>query len=99
MVTIWRDWLADNLIASLRFNDRQKIAAKFLQQQRRVTNAQYQKITSTSRATAKRDLEELVGQGLIILIGAGRGAYYQVPKKRLINSANGSAQNESKNGS
>jgi ATP-dependent DNA helicase RecG len=83
----------------MRLNDRQQKAINFLRQLRRVTNAKYQEVTGTSRATAKRDLEELVSKGLVILIGSGRGAYYQVPKKRLINGSNGSSENESGNGS
>jgi len=64
-----------------------------------LTNAKYQEITGTSRATAKRDLEELVHKGLIILIGTRRGAYYQVPKKWLINGSYGSSGSEAGNGS
>ena len=99
VVTLWRDWLTEDVIRSLSLNDRQQKAISFLRQLRRVTNAKYQEVTGTSRATAKRDLEELVSKGLVILIGSGRGAYYQLPKKWLINGSNGSSENESGNGS
>ncbi len=91
VITIWRDWLTVEAIEALKLNDRQKKAINVFRKERRVTNASYQEITGFSRATAKRDLEELVRKGLLILIGAGRGAYYQVPKKRLINGSNGSS--------
>ncbi|MFC1825642.1 ATP-binding protein [Thermodesulfobacteriota bacterium] len=96
VVTLWRDWLTEKFVGALNLNDRQKKAFNILLQQRRMTNTQYQEITGVSRATAKRDLEELVQKGLIILEGAGRGAHYRVPKKRLINDSNG---NETENGS
>lgn len=63
-----------------------------------MTNMQYQKTTGTSRATAKRDLEDLVHKGFLILVGTGRGAAYYVPTKRLINGSNGSSENEKQNG-
>ncbi len=99
VVTLWRDWLTATVIDSLKLNHRQKKAINVFRQERRVTNSNYQEITGASRATAKRDLEELVRKGLLILTGAGRGAYYQVPKKRLINGSNGSSGSETENGS
>jgi len=91
VVTLWRDWLTDEVIGALELNERQQIAFTFLLQKRRITNTQYQKITGASRTTAKRDLDGLVGKNLLILVGAGRGAYYQVPKKWSINGPNGSS--------
>jgi len=91
--------LTAEAIEALKLNDRQKKAINVFRQERRVTNSKYQEITGASRATAKRDLEELGRKGLLILRGAGRGAYYQVPKKRLINGSNGSSGSETKNGS
>lgn len=96
VVTLWRDWLTEKAIDELNFNNRQKNAIAVFRQERRVTNTKYQEITGASRATAKRDLLELVQKGLLIPTGAGRGAHYQVPKKRLIN---GSSERETKNGS
>lgn len=69
-------------------------AISVFRQERRVTNSGYQEVTGASRATAKRDLEELVRKGLLILTGAGGGSYYQVPKKWLINGSNGSCLSE-----
>jgi predicted HTH transcriptional regulator len=40
---------------------------------------------------AKRDIEDLVRKGLLVPKGAGRGAYYELPNKRLINGSNGSS--------
>lgn len=89
VITLWRNWLTDEIIGTLRLNDRQKKVISILQEERHISNAKYQEVTNASRATAKRDLEELIHKGLIILVGTGRGAYYQVPKKWLINGSKG----------
>jgi len=99
VTTIWRDWLTEEVIVSLGLSDRQKTAINRIRRERRLTNSEYQEITSTSRATAKRDLEDLVRKGVLVLMGAGRGAFYNVPKKRLINGSNGSSGSKKENGS
>lgn len=96
---IWRDWLTEEVVASLNLNERQKKAIKQIRHKRRITNIHYQEITGASRATAKRDIEDLRDHGILVLKGAGRGAYYEVPKKRLINGSNGVFEGEKKNSS
>lgn len=54
------------------------------------TNTGYQKLTGVSRATAKRDLDELVKLGLLKLEGAGRSTRYRLSGNRLKNGSNGS---------
>jgi len=97
--TIWRDWLAEELLTRLGLNVRQRMAMGVARQERRMTNLVYQKVAGASRATAKRDLEDLVSRGLLIPLGAGRGAYYQVPLKRLTNGSIGSSRKRFGNGS
>lgn len=87
---LWRDWLTADVIAGLALNPRQAEALGPIRQQRRVTTAEYQRATGASRATAKRDIEDLVAKGLLLPAGAGRGAYYQLARKRLNNGSNGS---------
>lgn len=99
VVTLWRDWLTTQVIASLDLNERQQRAIKYISQERHITTIRYQEITGASRATTKRDLSDLVKQGVLVLKGAGRGAYYEVPKKRLINGSNGSLGGDIRNGS
>ena len=99
VTTIWRDWLTEEVIVLLGLNDRQRAAMNRIHQERRLTNAGYQEITSTSRATAKRDLEDLVRKGVLVLMGAGRGAFYNMPKKRLMNGSNDSFGSKKENGS
>jgi ATP-dependent DNA helicase RecG len=99
VLRLWRDWLTADLLASLKLSDRQSAALPLLRRQRRITTAEYQTLSGASRATAKRDLEDLVTQGLLIPAGAGRGAHYELPRKRLKNGSIGSSPDVGPNGS
>lgn len=90
ITVIWRDWLTKEIAAGLPLNSRQKAAMGILCKFRQITNSKYQAVTGASRATTKRDLEDLVTRGIVILHGRGRGSYYEVSRKRLINGSNGS---------
>lgn len=87
---LWRDWVTADVLAGLGLNPRQSQVLGLLRQQRRITTAEFQRITAASRATAKRDLEDLVAKGLLLPAGAGRGAFYRLAPERLINGSNGS---------
>ncbi|MGD9159508.1 MAG: ATP-binding protein [Desulfobacteraceae bacterium] len=83
VLTLWRDWLTDEVINTLNINDRQVNALKLLKIERKLTTMEYQKFVGCSRRTAARDLDELLGKGVIIRKGAGRGAHYII--NRAIN--------------
>ena len=87
VVTLWRDWLTPSMLASLQLNERQLKAAAVVRLEHRLTTARYQAITDASRATAQRDLEELVAKGVLAATGAGRGAGYELRTKRLKNGS------------
>jgi predicted HTH transcriptional regulator len=93
VVTFWRDWLTAKMMVELGLNDRQMQAMTLLKSKGSITNAEYQTITGTTRATAKRDLEGLAVKGIVRLTGSGRGSYYELSKGRLINGSNGSGIN------
>ena len=99
VLTLWRDWLTADVLAELSLNERQVKVLPFIRQQARLSNSDYQAITGTTRATAKRDLEELVAKGLVVPKGRGRGAHYEFGKKRLKNGSNGSPKGRKLNGS
>jgi ATP-dependent DNA helicase RecG len=99
VTVVWRDWLTNPVMDELGLNDRQKAAMTVLRRDRKITNSEYQSVTGTSRATAKRDIEDLVAKGVLVLCGRGRGAHYETPRKRLTNGSNGSESGRSKNGS
>jgi ATP-dependent DNA helicase RecG len=71
-------------------NERQIKATQYLKSNFRISNIDYQKLNDVSRATAKRDLEEMVKRGFLKLEGAGRSAHYKLTGNRLINGSNGS---------
>lgn len=97
--TLRRDWLTPQALADLGLNPRQAQALAVAHRERRLTNARYQAITGAARATAKRDLEELVRHGLLVATGAGRGAGYEVATKRPKNGSIGSPVDKGGNGS
>jgi len=99
VLTLWRDWLTDEVLAELLLNQRQLNALPLIRWKPRFSNSDYQAATGTSRGTAKRDLEELVSKGVIVPKGSGRGAHYEFRKKRLINGPNGSSNEGKINGS
>ena len=82
VVTLWRDWLTDELISSLELNERQRIVISQVKTFKRITNTDYQNITGTTKKTATRDLDDLVSKGVLKKIGVtGRGTYYTLNKK------------------
>ncbi|MCD4847119.1 MAG: hypothetical protein K8R76_02885 [Candidatus Aegiribacteria sp.] len=98
-VIIWRNWLTDDRMKGLHLNERQVKAVQFLKSNLRITNTEYQRLTGVSRATAKRDLDEMVKLGLLKLEGAGRSAHYRLTGNRLKNGSNGSFDRNTGNGS
>ena len=99
VVTLWRDWLTTEVLAALDLNDRQREALVHIKTSNRIANTEYQEVTGATRPTAKRDLEDLVHKGVLVPMGAGRGAYYELSRKRLMNGSIGSADGQRGNGS
>lgn len=85
VVTLWRDWLTEEVIDALKLNDRQVAGLKLLKMERKITTMEYQKFVGCSRRTAARDLDELLEKGVIARKGAGRGAHYVMQRNRAIN--------------
>lgn len=85
VVTLWRNWLTDEMLAEYDLNDRQKMAVIYLKTYTKISNSEYQKVASCIKKTATRDLSDLKEKGLIIQIGSrGPGVHYVIPKKRDI---------------
>jgi ATP-dependent DNA helicase RecG len=76
VVTLWRDWLTEEVMTRLGLSDRQMKAITFVKTHGRITSAEYQSLTDVSRQTATRDLDELVGKAVASRHGAKRGSYY-----------------------
>jgi len=66
-------------VAALGLNTRQIRALELLLREPRLTTALYSQWNRVSRATAQRDLADLVARGLLQQRGVGRGTYYVLP--------------------
>jgi ATP-dependent DNA helicase RecG len=86
VMTLWRDWLTDALLSEMRLNERQKQAVDFAKANRRITNTDFRRLTNVTIRTASRDLEDMVGKGILRKIGTtGRSAHYVLERKLDIN--------------
>ncbi len=89
MVTLWRDWLTEKVLAQLQLSDRQRLAVSHIRQHARITNREYQQIAGVIPRTAARDLDDLVRIGVLSKVGrTGRGAHYIFKGKQDINRTN-----------
>lgn len=86
VVTLWRDWLTDAVLAEMGLNERQKQAVGFVKTNGRITNRDFRQLTNVVIRTASRDLEDMVSKGILRKIGTtGRNAHYVLDKKLDIN--------------
>jgi predicted HTH transcriptional regulator len=76
VVTVWRDWLMDEVMKGLGLGERQMKAVIYIKTHGRITSAEYQRLLDVSRQTATRDLDELVQKAVVLRYGAKRGSYY-----------------------
>jgi len=83
-VTVWRDWLTEEVLAGFHLNERQLQTVSYIKKTGRISNSEYQKISGVSRATATRDLDELFSKGILKKVGTtGKGTHYVLLKKRI----------------
>jgi len=83
VITLWRDWLTDEVVAKLGLNGRQKLAIGYLKTQGKISNTEYQRVANSIKKTATRDLSDLKEKGIIEQRGnRGPGVYYVLAKRR-----------------
>ncbi len=74
-ITIFKDILNEEQLKKLGLNDRQIKAVLYVKEFENISNKKYQEINKVSKATATRDLAELVDKQHLLLkegkIGAG----------------------------
>lgn len=81
-ITLWRDWLTDEVLAGLNLNERQRKAVALARKTGNLLNTEYQEAFSVSKPTASRDLDELVQLGLFSRAGTtGRGTTYTLNRQ------------------
>lgn len=80
VITFLRFFVSEEVIASL--NERQKKAIEYTKTKEKITNHWYQQINIVSKATATRELQELVEKGILTRVGeTGKGTYYQLRER------------------
>jgi len=82
VVTLWREWLTEEVMAGMHLSDRQRRATAFVKAHGRITNKEYRELTSVITRTASRDLDSLVTKGVLSKVGTtGRSTYYVLAGK------------------
>jgi len=85
VVTLWRDWLTDEVLARYNLNNRQKQAVSYAKVAGRINNAQYRDMTGISARTALRELRQLTDIGIFAKVGGtGQSAHYVIAKAKPI---------------
>jgi ATP-dependent DNA helicase RecG len=74
VVTVWRDWLTDEVLNALKLTDRQKAAVTLVKVKKQITSGEYRAHTGVEARTATRDLNGLVKKGVFSRHGDTRGA-------------------------
>jgi ATP-dependent DNA helicase RecG len=82
VTTVWRDWLTASVVDRLNLNERQLKALSHIKSAGRITNADYQQISMTTRKTATRDLDSLVVKGVFQRVGEKRGSHYVLGRRK-----------------
>ena len=73
-----RDIYTEETLNKLGLNERQMKAIKYVKQNGKITNKEYQKINNISKATATRDLAKLVEMKILLQHGTvGKGTVYE----------------------
>ena len=82
LLTLLKDTLNKEHLAKLGLNDRQLNAVLFVMEKEKISNSEYQKLYDVSKATATRDLTELVEKWqLFDKVGqTGAGTVYTLKK-------------------
>jgi len=88
VVVVWRHWLTDEAMAQLGLNERQVVAVARLRSDRTMSTLEYQRLHGCSRRTAARDLDDLLGKGVVVREGAGRAAHYVLAPNRATSVPN-----------
>ena len=89
VLTLWRNWLTDEVLARLDLNGRQRQAIAVVKAQGHITNRNLREQSGVTIRTASRDLEDLVRKGVLTKVGdTGRGTFYVISRKLDTNRTN-----------
>lgn len=77
VVRLFKDKFTLEQLQKLGLNDRQLEAIEYVKEHRSITNALYQEVSNTSKATATRDIKDLEDKGILMNKGTkGASAVY-----------------------
>jgi ATP-dependent DNA helicase RecG len=100
VLTLWRDWLTEEVLAGLGLSERERKAVLAAKKQGRLLVSDYREMFGVSKPTASRDLDRLVQLGIFIRVGTtGRGTHYTLNSKGLIKGSKGSSYHQPEKGS
>jgi ATP-dependent DNA helicase RecG len=89
VLTLWRNWLTDEVMARLDLNGRQRQAIAVVKSQGHITNRNLREQSGVTIRTASRDLEDLVRKGVLTKVGdTGRSTFYVISRKLDTNRTN-----------
>jgi len=82
-ITFYKDIFTEENLKKMGLNDRQIRAVMYVKEKGKITNKEYQKISSISERTASRDLSEIASKGIFEQIGTtGKGTEYILRRQR-----------------
>ncbi|MGD1152747.1 MAG: ATP-binding protein [Syntrophales bacterium] len=81
VLTLWREWLTNEVLVGLNLNERQLKAVSYLKTHREITNSIYQLEFEASKRSASRDLDDMTTKGITEKVGiTGKGVHYRLAK-------------------
>ncbi len=79
LVTLFKDRYTQEQLSKLGLNERQVKAILYIKEKGKITNSQYQRICSISKATATRDINDLESRNIFVNRGTkGSSAIYEL---------------------
>lgn len=85
---IFKDILTEEYLKKLGLNSRQQRAIMYVKENGKITNKEYQELTSKSERTATRDLNQLVSLNFFEQFGTtGKGTHYILSRHKGANDA------------
>lgn len=78
VVEFYKDIYTEEYLAKLGLNERQIRAVMYVKEKGKITNKEYQGICNISKATATRDLTELVNMGIFSICGEGKRTLHYI---------------------
>ncbi|MBC3538950.1 ATP-binding protein [Rufibacter sediminis] len=80
LIILSKNQLTEEHLRRMGLSDRQLTAVSFAKEHGFIDNSHYQEINSIGKTTATEELRQLVGKGILVQTGKGRGSKYLLAK-------------------